>query len=932
MNEFEPTVNTINPKPFNFRNLNFTELFNSGSLIEFLDDVVILFDGQGNYLQMSEPKQNMLYKPILEIIGKNVDEILPTTEANLFKNSISTCLLKNQTLKIVYSINIDGSEIWYEGKLTPISNQNVLFLGRNITEYKQKEQVLINSELKLKAIFDNTTHAFLLVNSSLNLETYNRKFEYYAENVFPKSSNSPELMLDVFLKDKNIIKYIKKTFDNSNSSYEFEFKMHRKRKWLELQFSPVQEAENEVVGVFISILDITKRKIMEERLQKNKTNLKAMFDSAQRLYHFIDANFKIGSFNKLTKDFFLKYHKINIRKGDSILKYIPKYKVDEFIECINLALTGKKVVKEGWFIEDTNSLYWAEYLYLPVYSEDNSKIIGVAYSILNINEKHNFIKKIEENELKFRYLVENLPMATYLSSAYNVFNIHYISPKILDISGFEPYLFSQGNGFLENLIVPEDREKIVDAKKNISTNNRFFSYEYRILNKNNKVIWIKDEGFIIFDKEGKAIYFQGVIINITKRIKAEMLVLKKQEEIVLKNQELQALNEELKTSNEELKNNEIILRDSKDAFEKIFSQSPDAIIITDENGHIINCNDETLELIKENDKKNIIGKSAFSYIKTTERYKIINAFKNVYLNGATKDIEVVVKSKMQEDLDVEFSLSSIRDGEQGVIRYIAILKDVTQRKKALIALKESEKNLQETNISKDKFFSIIAHDLKNPFNNIIGFSELLLEDYDSYSKSKIKKILGWIYESSNQGFSLLENLLNWSRSQTGRLTCNPETFNIVQAILKEVELLKKTAIKKNIELVLPINDNLYVLADENMMRTVIRNLVSNAIKFTQAGGKVEVNIEKCKLKAELKISVIDNGVGISEEAMYDIFKIDKNTSTLGTDNETGTGLGLILCKEFVEKNNGTLHVKSKSGEGSVFYFLLPLVEVLENNL
>jgi len=898
------------------------------SIFEYIDDVVIVFDCKGNYLQMSEPKNNLIYKPLDEIIGKNVVDVLPPKEAKTFLQAIEKTLERNKSITFLYSIEINNKLIWYDAKMIPANQKNVLLVARNITEYKKKEQTLVNSDLKHKAIFDNTSHAFMLINKHLKLVDNNNKLELLAQEILGEEYDK-NLLLEYFIAaDKKISRNIQKTFLGKTCSLESELKIGKSKKWFELQFSPVKNEKEKVIGLFISILDINKRKLDEARLIKNKANLKAMFDSSQRLFHFIDLKFRIQSFNKLTKEYFKKFHGIDLRKGDNILKYMPIHKIQEFKINIEKALNGEKIVKEGWFIEDSNTLYWAEFLYLPIFDEENRNIIGVAYSVLNINEKHDFILKIEENELKYRNLVENLPMATYLSASYNIFQMNYISPKMKDISGYELDKFISEAGFFESLIFPQDLERVVAAKKKVTISEPFFSLSYRIVNKNKQVIWIKDEGHIIFDKIGKAIYFQGVIINITKRKTAELTLAKQQDEILSKNEELSALNEELKTSNEELKNNEIILKNSKDALEKIFVQSPDAIIITDENGTIIDCNDEILELVAADSKQAIIGKSAFSFIDDKERYKIINAFKKTYLHGVAKDIEVTLSSKKTEPIFVEFSLSSIRTGEFEQINYIAILKDITQRKKAIFALEQSEKNLKETNISKDKFFSIIAHDLKNPFNNIMGFSELLLEDFDNYSKNKVKKILGWINESSTQGYNLLENLLNWSRSQTGRLQWNPESIDLVKLIVSEAELLKKTAIKKNVELYYPENVQFMSFSDSNMVRTVIRNLISNAIKFTPSSGKVEVKVEKCEKEGFWVVSVADTGVGISQAAMDDIFRIDKNTSTLGTDNESGTGLGLILCKEFVEKNAGELMVKSKSGEGSIFYFTLPSINIL----
>jgi signal transduction histidine kinase len=231
--------------------------------------------------------------------------------------------------------------------------------------------------------------------------------------------------------------------------------------------------------------------------------------------------------------------------------------------------------------------------------------------------------------------------------------------------------------------------------------------------------------------------------------------------------------------------------------------------------------------------------------------------------------------------------------------------------------------LNELNASKDKFFSIIAHDLKNPFNTIIGFSDILLEEISSGDLIKGNESARMIHSSAIQTFRLLENLLEWANSQTGKISYKPSPVNLNELLNEDFITLNDMAIRKNIELKRFIPDNLVIMADRNMIKTVLRNLISNAIKFTPKKGKVEVNALTNDKYVEIAVS--DNGIGMTKEIMAKLFRIDANLSTQGTENERGTGLGLILCKEFVEKNGGKIWVESESGKGSTFKFILPLV-------
>lgn len=234
------------------------------------------------------------------------------------------------------------------------------------------------------------------------------------------------------------------------------------------------------------------------------------------------------------------------------------------------------------------------------------------------------------------------------------------------------------------------------------------------------------------------------------------------------------------------------------------------------------------------------------------------------------------------------------------------------------------KELEQLNQMKDKFFAIIAHDLKNPFSTVLSLSELLAKEFASFDQSNLQMFIEQIYKYSNKTFNLLENLLQWSMLQTGRLTPKPQMANLADVINDTVDLLRGNAINKSINLYWAFPTDAFAFFDVNMITTVVRNLISNAIKFTPQNGEVIVRVE-----AEpeyYKISVTDTGVGMPNDTIQKLFRIDSNPTTLGTNEESGTGLGLILCKEFVEKNGGTIGVRSEVNKGSTFYFTVPRFE------
>ncbi len=245
----------------------------------------------------------------------------------------------------------------------------------------------------------------------------------------------------------------------------------------------------------------------------------------------------------------------------------------------------------------------------------------------------------------------------------------------------------------------------------------------------------------------------------------------------------------------------------------------------------------------------------------------------------------------------------------------------------LISSKNQE--LKELNNTKDKFFSIIGHDLGNQFNIIVGFSEMLISDFRNMDTGKIQHHLTNIFNSSRLAHELLENLLTWAKIQTKAIKFNPEEFDVHAKIIESVDFLEGAYTKKNIKVVVTAKEEVRVFADANMFSTVVRNLVANAIKFTHERGRIKVEIRKKGKDCE--ITVGDTGVGISEENIGKIFRIDSNHSTLGTNGEKGTGLGLILCKEFIEKHKGKINVESVAGKGTRIIFTLPLPPTINNN-
>lgn len=262
-----------------------------------------------------------------------------------------------------------------------------------------------------------------------------------------------------------------------------------------------------------------------------------------------------------------------------------------------------------------------------------------------------------------------------------------------------------------------------------------------------------------------------------------------------------------------------------------------------------------------------------------------------------------------------------------LVLYLYLQKQRSNKKLQAVHAKVNQQNqaLQALNAMKDKFFSIISHDLKGPLNSLTSFSGLLINHTDSLTKDEIKMLALDLDKSLKNLFALLQNLLEWSRSATGNMDFKLEVFDLGTLLEENKELLSVQMQNKKISIRNLNTDKLYVNAHKQSVNTVIRNLISNAIKFTSEGGTITLDVKKSIDR--LTVSVADTGVGMSQDIVKKLFRIDSKHSTPGTANEKGTGLGLILCREFIEKNGGKIWVESEEGKGSVFYFTLPYTSV-----
>lgn len=366
--------------------------------------------------------------------------------------------------------------------------------------------------------------------------------------------------------------------------------------------------------------------------------------------------------------------------------------------------------------------------------------------------------------------------------------------------------------------------------------------------------------------------------------------------------------------------NQQALKESKKKFQSLFYENNSIMFVVDpKTGNIVDANEAACKF--------------YGYSTTKIKSLSINDLSALSKKEIDEQIDSAMKGKKEHFVfKHKLSNNEIRDVEvysgkveikEAILLY-SVVHDITARKRAEEALKQSEAKLKKLNAQKDRFFSIIAHDLRGPLGSFMQLTEYMKENYDELSNSEFKEYFNHLYTSAKGTFKLLENLLVWTRSQLGAINLEPKKFDIQIPINDIISIYTEGARAKEITLNSNIKEGTFIYADENTFATIIRNLVSNAIKFTPKNGSITIDA-KATDDYMTEISVSDTGLGIPEEQIGKLFKIEQNFSTYGTNNEKGTGLGLILCKELVKKNNGEINVLSKKGKGTTFHIQLPSV-------
>jgi PAS domain S-box-containing protein len=456
---------------------------------------------------------------------------------------------------------------------------------------------------------------------------------------------------------------------------------------------------------------------------------------------------------------------------------------------------------------------------------------------------------------------------------------------------------------------------MVKARDKYGNESEWTSYRFRIKPPMARSLPALLVYFVLF----MALLKTSVSLNARRLTKAnqklESIVRIRTAEIDAQKTEIEKQRFQLKKSNLELEKLSIVAR-----------ETDNAIVIMDTDGNIEWVNEGfvkrygySLEECIASENKNIVHYS--------QNPLVLETIGNCVKNKKSYSYELLSRTKSGEKVWAHTTLTPIVNAKNSVSKIIAIDSDISRLKEAQSEIYqqkeeiESQRNmLSDLNATKDKLFSIIAHDLRGPLGTVINSTGMIVDNYELFDDVERKSLLFEIHKASFATYNLLENLLHWSRSQRGELRFKPEKVDLSLLVNEVIELLSVSTKKKEITISNFVEDGYFAYADENMLSSVLRNLLSNALKFTESKGSIEVKIEENN--NFYIVSVKDTGIGMSLSAQQNLFQLDSFGSTPGTANEKGIGLGLMLANEFIQLNRGKIWLESELGKGSIFYFTI----------
>jgi len=788
---------------------------------------------------------------------------------------------------------------------------------RDITDRKHAEEILKESEERFRNMADTAPVLIWLAGTDTLCSYFNKPWldftgrtmeqemgNGWADGVHPDDFKN---CMDAYLKAFAARRTFSMEYRLRNASGEY--------RWLLDKGVPRFGSDGVFVGYIGSCADITELKNTEQNLLNSKAELKTIYQSAPVMMCVVDderkvlyANTAFTAFTGIAEDLLKGGHACGIfgcinahdnEKGCGYGKKCGDCNLKIAIEDTLKTGTGHDNIEYSTTLEQKNGNKRNVTLIgstAHIKTDTHNKLLLCLY---DITER----KKMEETLRNLSQAVEQSPVSVVITDIYG--NIEYGNPNVCRLTGYSieelagknPRIFKSGH--------TSDEEYA--QLWNTITSGGEWNGEFLNKKKNGELYWESALISPIKNQEGKIIRFLAIKKDITERKRNEELLLKSEESYKNLSRQLESILDHFPGL--------VFYKDKLNNFIRVNKNLADGFNKKKEELEGVNLNQlypaeiadqyfqDDLSVIRSGDARLNIEESW----ETADGLKWVSTSKIPFIDDA------------------------------GEIRgVIGISMDITERKQVHLELDLKNEQLVKVNAEKDKFFSIIAHDLRAPLSGFMKLTEMMDEELAVMTQQEIQTMVTTMKSSAANVFRLLGNLLEWSRMQSGLRTFNPGPYMLKHIVSESILLLKQAADQKEIAISTAIPEDMKVFADTNMLEGTIRNLISNAVKFTPKGGTIQVSA-KTAVGKMVEISVKDNGIGMDAGMLADLFSLESNTNRKGTEGEPSTGLGLIICNDFIKMHGGEMQVESEAGKGSVFRFTVPIstetvLETADNTL
>jgi len=857
-----------------------------------LQEIVFIISRENKLLCINNYAAEKFGLEVDKIKGENLSDVFPAEIVKSLGSKLAVHFLSGNQSKFVSKINLNRETVWLDINLMPIQEdtekaEKMLCVIKDISDKIMAEEALQESEEKLKSIVNNIPAA---VYRCLHDEHWTM---IYISDMIEQISGYPA---SDFIDNKersfgSIIVEYDKSYVNEKISkaisekvpFDIEYKIRLKdgkEKWVHEQGSGAYNEHGDLLFIDGSIIDNTEKKLIEDSLKDSEEKFRTFIENTTDSYFLLKHGLFIEC-NKTALDIW------NCTREDVIGKtpvaFSPEFQPDgrrsdeKAKEMVDLAFAGishsfywQHKTKDGQLIDE-------EVVLKPIQYKGEKVVLAIGRDI-TLQKKTALALK--ESEEKYRMLVENQEEGISILSGDEIFM--FANPAAEKIFGV-----SNGglvNRSLAQFVSSKELERVrKQTEKRLSGEKS--SYELEILCAKGAAKTLLVSAAPYLDKDGDYKGSFGIFRDITT-----------------------------------LKIVERALQDSENRYRTLAEITDEGIVIH-QDGKIVDVNPSLLKMVNMSEEE-IKKKSIFEFVHPD----YLDFVKAKIEEGFTGFYEIEVINSEGNTIPVEIKVKNLKNKNEN-LRVFSV-HDITERKINEQKLIKSEQKLRMANATKDKFFSIIAHDLKNPVGNFSQLCHFLNKNFEKYTSEELKRMIEKMHRHSDNTFKLLNNLLTWARIQQDKIDLSPEEFCLCDLVKRSTSLLSEDFKRKEIRLSMDVNSEMHPFANKVSIDLVIRNILSNAIKFTPRKGSIDIlaklleNQEGNPCCVELCIG--DSGIGIPKTHLKNLFEIDKDYSSQGTEAEEGTGLGLILCKEFVEKNGGAIRVESEESKGSRFIFTIPL--------